>query len=80
MDVSMAWAAMGIGADCRLAAKARETYKQRAYKASMARVKARHESGEELAQEGWLDDRFVPLGFEVGGAWCPPVAPALRTH
>ena len=35
----------------------------------MARVKARHESGEELAQEGWLDDRFVPLGFEVGGAW-----------
>ena len=78
MDVSMAWAAVGIGADCRLAAKAREAYKQRAYKASMARVKTRHESGEELAQEGWLDDRFVPLGFEVGGAWGPSAVHAFH--
>ena len=21
--------------------------------------------------EGWLDDKFVPLGFEANGAWGP---------
>ena len=25
----------------------------------------------ELALEGWLADKFMPLGFEVGGAWGP---------
>ena len=27
--------------------------------------------GEAQVPEGWLDDKFVPLGFEADGAWGP---------
>jgi hypothetical protein len=30
------------------------------------------------AQTGWLDDRFVPLGYEVGGAWGPSAVNAFQ--
>ena len=37
----------------------------------MERVKARDKRGVERAPEGWLEDKFVALGYEVEGAWGP---------
>ena len=44
----------------------------------MKRVKDLQESGAVRAMTGWLDDRFVPLGYEVGGAWGPSAANAFE--
>ena len=55
----------------KLAARTRERHKHSAYEAAMERVKARDKRGVERAPEGWLEDKFVALGYEVGGAWGP---------
>ena len=78
LDVSAAWAPVAAGAAARLAARGREQCKNGAYKVAMKRVKDLQESGVARAQTGWLDDRFVPLGYEVGGAWGPSAANAFE--
>jgi hypothetical protein len=78
LDVSMAWAPVAAGAAARLAARGREQYKDGAYKVAMRRVRAQHKAGVVKAQTGWLDDRFVPLGYEVGGAWGPSAVNAFQ--
>ena len=37
----------------------------------MERRVAEAERGGAQVPEGWLDDKFVPLGFEAEGAWGP---------
>ena len=69
---------VAAGAAARLAARGREQCKNGAYKVAMKRVKDLQESGVARAQTGWLDDRFVPLGYEVGGAWGPSAANAFE--
>eukprot|EP01052_Picozoa_sp_SAG31_P063406 SAG31_NODE_22335_length_527_cov_5.350467_1_plen_121_part_01 len=70
-DVSVAWAEVAAGAAAKLAARGRERHKHSVYTAAMERVRSRDKRGVERAPEGWLEDKFVALGFEVGGAWGP---------
>ena len=51
--------------------RGRERHKHSVYTAAMERVRSRDKRGVERAPEGWLEDKFVALGFEVGGAWGP---------
>ena len=70
-DVSVAWAPAAAGAKAGLAARGRERYKVSAYRDSMARRVEEAARGGAQVPEGWLDDKFVPLGFEAEGAWGP---------
>ena len=71
LDVSAAWAEVAAGAAAKLAARGRERHKHSAYDEAMGRVRSRDKRGVERAPEGWLEDKFVALGYEVGGAWGP---------
>ena len=54
-----------------MAARNRERLKRSAYQDAMERVAAAAARGGPQVPEGWLEDRFVPLGFEADGAWGP---------
>ena len=62
MDVTVAWAEVAPGTNPKLAANTRERTKRTAYKAAGKRVN-------KAKKQGLRDDKFVPLGYEVGGAW-----------
>ena len=46
-------------------------WKRWAYRDSMDRRKREASEGGKQVPEGWLEDLFVPLGYEAEGAWGP---------
>ena len=69
IDVSLAWAPAAEGAKASLAARNRERYKVSSYREGMGRRVREAEAGGAQVPEGWVEDVFVPLGYEVEGAW-----------
>ena len=46
-----------------------ESNKRRSYRCAMRRRRREARAGGAQVPEGWSEDKFVPLGYEVAGAW-----------
>ena len=67
--MAVSWSAVAAGSRAGLAADGGESRKRRSYRLAMRRQQREARAGGAQVPEGWVEDKFVPLGYEVTGAW-----------
>ena len=65
----MSWSTVAAGSRVGLGANVAESGKRRSYRLAMRRRRREARAGDAQVPQVWAEDKFVPLGYEVAGAW-----------
>ena len=60
---------IGLQKQSKMAGDIEMLIKRRSYRLAMRRRRREARAGGAQVPEGWAEDKFVPLGYEVTGAW-----------